>query len=108
KVVDQGELRRIVAQCFRRLGYVATTTMLDRLKELGFHYATQAGTTIGVDDVHIPPEKPEIIAAAERQVEEVEQQYQQGLITREERYPTVIDIWTRTQNKLTERLKSHL
>ncbi|MFO7245495.1 MAG: DNA-directed RNA polymerase subunit beta' [Bacillota bacterium] len=108
KVVDQGELRRIVAQCFRRLGYVATTTMLDRLKELGFHYATQAGTTIGVDDVHIPPEKPEIIAAAERQVEEVEQQYQQGLITREERYQKVIDIWTRAKDQITELLKSQL
>src|SRR5690606_33408263 len=108
RVVDQGELRRIVAECYRRLGFVATATMLDHLKELGFHFATQAGTTMSVDDVHIPAEKQARIEAAERQVEEVEQQYQQGLITREERYQKVIDIWTAAKDEITDLLRDQL
>src|SRR5690606_38413845 len=107
-VVDRHVLARIVAECFRRWGYLTTAKTLDALKELGFHYATRAGTTISVKDVIIPDNKEEIITKAQKAVEQVEAQYQRGLLTPEERYQKVIDIWTETRDEITENLKEQL
>ncbi|HEY8450442.1 MAG TPA: DNA-directed RNA polymerase subunit beta', partial [Bacillota bacterium] len=107
-VVDRSVLGRIVADAFRRLGYQKTAEMLDALKELGFHYATRAGVTISVSDVVVPEQKPEIIKRAEQQVEEIERQYQKGLLTREERYQKVIETWSAAKDELTRILQEKL
>ncbi|MFO7275310.1 MAG: DNA-directed RNA polymerase subunit beta', partial [Bacillota bacterium] len=108
EVVDKKKLGDIVAQSFRRLGYAKTVEMLDGIKELGFHFATQAGATISVGDVTIPENKPEIMAEAEAQVEQVEEQYRRGLISAEERYQKIIDIWNRAKDKVTQELIKRL
>jgi len=86
----------------------ATAQLLDGLKELGFRYATQAGTTISVTDIEIPTEKADLLAEAERQVEEVENQYKKGLITDEERYQKVINIWEATKDRVTQAMLDRL
>jgi len=70
------------------------TGVLDKVKTLGFHYATQAGITISKNDIVIPPDKEEILADYEERVRRVEGQYERGLITEEERHETIVNIWT--------------
>ena len=79
--LDKKTLNTLVAECFRRLGSESTVAFLDRLKDIGFQYATQAGITIGIDDLHVPPEKAQIIERATEQVREILQDYSEGVIT---------------------------
>ncbi len=108
KVVDRDALEEVVTRCYRLYGNDATARLLDGLKELGFRFATRAGTTIGISDISVPAEKEKILADAERDVDKVESQYRKGLITWEERYQKVIDIWNSARDKVTEALMSNL
>jgi len=108
EVIDKKVVAEIIGECYRRNGFEATAKMLDGIKKLGFKYATKAGITVGVTDVTIPPEKPQIIADAENEVEKVEQQYSKGLITEDERYERVTSIWKRATDQVTESLLVHL
>lgn len=108
KVIDKKVVAEIIGECYRRNGFEVTAKMLDGIKSLGFKYATKAGITVGVTDVTIPPEKPQIIADAEAEVEKVEQQYSKGLITEDERYERVTSIWKKATDKVTESLLAHL
>jgi len=108
KVIDKKVVAEIIGECYRRNGFEVTARMLDGIKTLGFKYATKAGITVGVTDVTIPPEKPQIIAEAEAEVEKVEQQYSKGLITEDERYERVTSIWKKATDKVTESLLVHL
>jgi DNA-directed RNA polymerase subunit beta' len=103
-MVGKKELGKIVSDCFRQLGNVKTSKMLDGIKKLGFTYSTRAGVTIGVTDIVVPDEKLVILKQAEEKVEKVEIQYRRGLITEDERYKLVIDIW----NHATEDVKDAL
>ena len=94
ETMDKKRLESLVGECYKRLGAEVTSDLLDELKNLGFKYATQAGFTVGIDDVRIPPEKEEIIAAAQEEVGEVNANYRKGVITEGERYNRVIDTWT--------------
>jgi DNA-directed RNA polymerase subunit beta' len=104
RVVDRKELTRLVSDLFRRFGNSITADVLDNIKELGFTYATRAGTTISISDIVVPPEKAEILREAENQVAQVDRQYRRGLITQEERYERIIAIWTEAKDKVTEAL----
>ncbi len=108
EIIDRGKLRDVVASCYRRHGTNVTARVLDALKEMGFKYATLAGTTISIADIEVPRTKGEILANADRQVDEVEEQYSQGLITAAERYQKVIDIWNEARDKLTDALMENL
>ncbi|MFN3929549.1 MAG: hypothetical protein ACK4OK_07960, partial [Thermoflexus sp.] len=103
--MDKGRLKDLVAQCFQWLGPEATVEMVDRLKEIGFRYATRSGITIAVADLPIPPVKREVLARYEALVAEVERQYRRGLLTEEERYNRVIDLWQRATNEIAEAVK---
>src|SRR5690606_27248559 len=81
-----------------------TAEVLDKIKTIGFKYATRSGTTVAVGDIIIPPEKQELIAKAEEQVEKVEQQHGRGLVTAEERYQRIVDIWTQTKEQVTQKM----
>jgi DNA-directed RNA polymerase subunit beta' len=94
ETMDKKRLENLVGDCYGQLGSEVTSDLLDDLKDLGFRYATQAGFTVGVDDVRIPPEKHGIIADAQKEVERINGNYRNGVITEGERYSKVIDTWT--------------
>ena len=86
----------LINECYRRLGLKETVVFADKLMYTGFRYATRAGVSIGIDDMLIPGEKKSILADAEKEVLEIQQQYASGLVTAGERYNKVVDIWSRT------------
>src|SRR5438874_828713 len=89
--MDKKSLENLVGDCYRQLGPPVTAGLLDDLKDVGFQYSTQAGITVGIDDILVPENKPQIIAKAQSDVERIQKQYQQGVITEGERYNKVID-----------------
>ena len=93
RVMNKKELGRLIEQVFRQTGARETILLLDRIKALGYTYATRAGISICVDDMLIPTRKEEMIKKARREVGEIEKQYAEGLITNGERYNKVVDIW---------------
>src|SRR5258706_264182 len=94
QTMDKKRLETLVGDCYKQLGPEITSDLLDALKDLGFKFATQAGFTVGIDDVRIPPEKHEIIARARSEVDQINLNYRRGVITEGERYNKVIDTWT--------------
>ncbi len=108
ELLNKKRLVQIIAAVFRRSGNLLTAQFLDRLKTLGFTYATKGGLSVSIGDVIIPKEKTEIIAKAQRDIENVENQYYRGFITNGERYNRVIDIWTRATSRVAEKLIDEL
>ncbi|MDZ4339894.1 MAG: DNA-directed RNA polymerase subunit beta', partial [candidate division NC10 bacterium] len=102
--MNKRELTRLVSQCSYILGNAETVKLLDNLKDLGFRYATLAGISIGIDDLHVPSKKEEIIEAARKEVIKIEQEYLDGLITKGERYNKIIDIWTQVSERVSDEL----
>jgi len=96
------EITSLVSECYNRLGNEATVAFLDELKDVGFRYATLSGLSIGIDDMHIPATKAMRIERARAQVNEVEQQYQDGVITNGERYNKVVDIWAHVTEQIAD------
>ncbi len=94
ETMDKKRLENLVGDCYGRLGSEVTSDLLDELKNLGFKYATQAGFTVSVDDVRIPVEKEGIITQARKDVDQINANYRNGVITEGERYTRVIDAWT--------------
>ncbi len=97
-------LGQLVNYCYLRCGLEPTVTMLDRLKDVGFQFATKAGFTVGIDDLVIPENKAGLVEAAEKEVIEVEQQYLDGAITNGERYNKVVAIWSDVTEKISEEM----
>ena len=108
QVADSGVLKDIVDRCFRRHGNIKTAEVLDYIKQTGYRYSTLSGLTVSMADVTIPKEKWDIIAEADKEVDNYEKLYRRGLITDEERYEKVIDIWRETTDKVTEALLTDL
>src|SRR5206468_2508702 len=102
ETMDKKRLEGLVGECYKRLGAEVTSDLLDELKDLGFKYATQAGFTVGIDDVRIPPEKNEIIARARAEVDQINLNYRRGVITEGERYNKVINTWTLATTEVEE------
>ncbi|MBE9562812.1 MAG: DNA-directed RNA polymerase subunit beta', partial [Proteobacteria bacterium] len=101
-------ISKLINICYRRLELKRTVIFADKLMKMGFSYATKAGISIGIDDMVVPDNKPEIIEAAKNEVGEIEEQYASGLITHGERYNKVIDIWSHTNDKLTSAMMEQL
>ncbi|HEY0379870.1 MAG TPA: DNA-directed RNA polymerase subunit beta' [Pyrinomonadaceae bacterium] len=97
-------LQAIVNYCHIRLGHEMTVKMLDDLKNLGFLYATKAGISIGIDDLVTPESKKTLVAKAESDVIDVEQQYLDGVITNGERYNKVVAIWSEVTDKVAKEM----
>ncbi|WP_407354281.1 DNA-directed RNA polymerase subunit beta' [Luteimonas sp. R10] len=93
-------ISRLINSCYRQLGLKDTVVFADKLMYTGFGYATRAGVSIGIDDMTIPDEKKGILEEAETEVLEIQQQYQSGLVTAGERYNKVVDIWSRTNERV--------
>ena len=106
QLIDKNSLKQLVTECHRRFGDEVTAEMLDKIKELGFRYATKSGITMAVSDLRVPVDKQEILRQADERVAEVERQFQRGLITEDERYQSVVNIWTEATDKLTASLQN--
>jgi DNA-directed RNA polymerase subunit beta' len=106
--LGEKELRVLIARCYAEYGADVTVKLLDVIKELGFKYATRFGATIGMEDVIIPATKRELIAKANSQVEEIQNQYLQGHITNEERYNRVVEVWSTINELITNELMNEL
>jgi DNA-directed RNA polymerase subunit beta' len=105
-VLDYKRLKAVAAECFERFGVEATAKLVDDIKTIGFRYSTVSGISIGVDDIHIPTRKKEIIVEAEARVDEINNQYQAGLITDHERYLLTVDLWTKVKAEIQKELEA--
>ena len=100
KLMTKKEIAKLVDRVYRSVGLHEVVVMLDRLKDLGFSYATKAGISICIDNMHIPSRKGELIDQAQGEVSQVQGQYSEGLITNGERYNKVIDIWAHVSEQI--------
>ncbi|RME88577.1 MAG: DNA-directed RNA polymerase subunit beta' [Candidatus Hydrogenedentota bacterium] len=104
RAIDSKTINQLIADLYKRYGAGVTVKFLDNIKELGFKFATMFAPTISLDDVKIPESKAKFIKEATKEVERVENEHRKGVITNEERYKKVIEIWTSTNEKITEDL----
>ncbi|MBF2000513.1 MAG: DNA-directed RNA polymerase subunit beta' [Synechococcales cyanobacterium M58_A2018_015] len=107
RVVDKGQLRRLIAWAFTHYGTARTAQVADELKDLGFRFATRAGVSISVDDLQVPPKKRQLLDAAEEEIRETENRYTRGEITEVERFQKVIDTWNGTSEELKNEVVRH-
>ena len=105
KPFAKGTLEKVIAQVFNRYKTTETSSMLDKLKDLGFYYSTIAGVTVSMSDVKTSDKKGEIVAEAQKFVDKINKQYKRGLITEEERYNKVIETWNGAKDKVQEELQ---
>jgi DNA-directed RNA polymerase subunit beta' len=98
----------VINMCYRTVGLKETVVFADQLMYTGFHYATRAGVSIGVDDMVVPLQKTKILGSAEREVKEIQEQYASGLVTNGERYNKVVDIWSRTNDQVAKAMMDKL
>ena len=94
--------------CYRALGLKETVVFADQLMYTGFHYATRSGVSFGIDDIVIPEQKGRIVAAADHEVKEIQDQYSSGLVTNGERYNKVVDIWSRANDQVAKAMMEKL
>ena len=100
KILKKKEIGILVDYIYKYGGYEVTPKFLDNLKDLGFKYATQAGISISIDDINVPESKEGHVSKSKKAVIEVQKQFEQGLLTEQERYNKIIDIWTSINNLL--------
>ncbi len=105
--VDKKALGALVNQLADRYPKIEVARTLDALKELGFHWATRSGVTISIEDVVTPPQKAELLAAAEERAAKVQSQYERGLITDSERRQELIEIWTRATDEVARAMQDN-
>ncbi len=108
EVIDKKKLGEIVYECYRLEGNAETAIMLDGIKRLGYKFSTQAGITVGVNDFETPEAKKHILSEADQAVDSIEQDFQVGLITDEERHAQVVEIWNQATEDITNALKESL
>ncbi|RKY41353.1 MAG: DNA-directed RNA polymerase subunit beta' [Candidatus Omnitrophota bacterium] len=108
EVLDKKKIAQFVKDCYKKFGHHQTVILLDKLKDIGFEYATLGGISIGIEDLEIPPEKQECIKEANSELAKVEEQYKKGIITERERHNKIIDIWTKTTDKVSDLVFKHL
>ena len=105
--VMKKNLGTIIAKCIDKHGLNRSAELLDYIKALGYKYATKGAFTVSVHDVAVPKAKKKILADSEKQVEEVWKQYKRGLITEDERYSSIIKIWEKATNDVTDAMKDN-
>jgi DNA-directed RNA polymerase subunit beta' len=102
------QIGRLLNTAYRDLGLKPTVIFADRIMYTGFHYAMIAGASVGIDDMVIPDAKKDIIEAAEEEVAEIQEQFEQGLVTAGEKYNKVIDIWSTANEKVSKAMMENL
>jgi len=108
RVLNKKAISQLINVCYRQVGLKETVIFADQLMYTGFRYATRSGCSIGVNDLVIPEEKSTILARAESEIKEIEQQYSSGLVTNGERYNKVVDIWSHTNDQVAKAMMDML
>ena len=108
QTMDRKMLKDVVARCYEVLGNEDTSEVVDNIKRIGFEYATQSGITIAVNDLRVPAEKAQLIADAEHQIKEIDDEYEMGLITEQERYDATVEVWSRTTEAVKTTIQQQL
>ncbi len=108
RIMDKKTIGQVVDKCYRVAGEKGTVILSDRLKDLGFFYATVGGISISIDDMKIPEKKKQLIEQAQEEVKIVQKQHAEGLITDGERYNKVIDIWATVTERIADELMTEL
>ncbi|MGQ0810659.1 MAG: DNA-directed RNA polymerase subunit beta', partial [Nitrospiraceae bacterium] len=108
QLMTKKEMSKLIDSVYRQAGHRDTVVFLDKIKNIGFHYATRAGVSICIDNMHIPTKKEELIGKAQREVNEIARQYSEGLITNGERYNKVIDIWAHVTEQVANEMMKEL
>ena len=108
KLMTKKEMTKLIDAVYRQTGHRDTVEFLDKIKDIGFTYATRAGLSICIDNMHIPSKKEDFIGKAQREVNEIEKQYAEGLITNGERYNKVIDIWAHVTEQVSNEMMKEL
>jgi len=108
ELVDKIALRSLVSNCIDIVGNSATATVLDNLKQLGFTYATKSGISMSINDIEEPPGKADILKKTEKKIGVIEDQYNHGFITEEERYENAVETWLDATDKIAEDIKLSL
>ena len=106
--LDKGAVKDLIADVYELCGQEKTTEVADRIKSMGFEYAMRSGTTLAVADISIPPERRDMLAEAQKQVEEVERQFRRGLLTEQEQNERIIEIWQHTTDEVANAVKKHM
>jgi DNA-directed RNA polymerase subunit beta' len=110
--INQDMTKKIISatinMCYRTVGLKETVVFADQLMYTGFQFATRAGVSIGVDDMVVPQQKTKILATADKEVKEIQEQYSSGLVTNGERYNKVVDIWSRTNDQVAKAMMEKL
>ena len=106
--LDKKELKRLISTCYRLLGGDETALMADRIKSIGFRFATRSGTTIAVDELRAPVEKARLLRDAEKRVEMIREDYGRGLMTDSERYQATVNVWTEATQQITDSISEHM
>ncbi|TSC92278.1 MAG: DNA-directed RNA polymerase subunit beta' [Candidatus Berkelbacteria bacterium Licking1014_96] len=104
--MDRKTLNAIVKESFVKYGKKTTALLVDKIKDLGFYYSTHSGMTIAAVDIKVPANKPKVIAEADAKVLEIEEQYEEGLITDDERYLKIIELWSEVKSRLEREMVS--
>ncbi|MCL5025768.1 MAG: DNA-directed RNA polymerase subunit beta' [Chloroflexi bacterium] len=100
--IDRKGLRDLVGECYRRFGVERTAELVDDLKRVGFRNATRSGITIAIGDIKIPESRDTLLQEADAQIEDIQDQYRNGLITENERYTQAVEVWTKTTDDVTK------
>ncbi|HEV3309058.1 MAG TPA: DNA-directed RNA polymerase subunit beta', partial [Chloroflexota bacterium] len=108
EVQDKSTLRDVIADVYREYGQAVTAETADRIKRLGFDYATRSGITLGINDITIPKEKQSILAETDKKIDQIEIEYNDGLITEEEQYRETIAAWTHASEEVEKEVSKHL
>ena len=105
-VLDKNALKKLITDCYRKYGNAETAEFLDAIKALGFHYATQSGTTVSISDVIVPQAKYDLLDKAQDEVDELHGLFDQGFISEEERYQKTIEVWQKTSDDVTQAMQA--
>ncbi len=108
KPMRKKDLAKLIDMCYRLAGAKKTVIFADRMKDMGYRFATLAGISIGINNMVIPVRKEEILEKAQEEVEKIWKQYEEGLITQGERYNKVIDIWTRATDEVAKEMMEEI
>ncbi|MDZ7814921.1 MAG: DNA-directed RNA polymerase subunit beta' [Planctomycetota bacterium] len=106
--LEKGGIRRIIDDCYRMKGRTPTLYLIDKVKWLGFHYATLSGMSFAVSNLKVPEKKQELIAEAEKKIEALKRSWRRGMITATQRSNMTVDIWNETVEKVTAELEKIL
>ncbi len=108
KVLNKDEISKIFSICYQKLGLEKTVILSDNIMYIGFNYATLSGSSVSINDMIIPKDKNNIIKEAENEVNEIQEQYQSGLVTLGEKYNKVIDIWVNANERIVQSMMYNL